>query len=130
MTTREPELRWYQFSLRSLFLLTAFGAVLCSIGVRMHWLVSAAVGTLAFAGVTGRIVAGTRLDFVQGVIFGALFLIAVVPLCGFLLLLTGLPWLLWPHGSWLLFVVLLVVGIAVLVGGGVGGFTVRPRSER
>jgi hypothetical protein len=84
---------------------------------------------LALAGVAGRIVAGTRLGFVQGVIFGALFLIGVVLLC-FLLLLTGLPWLLWPHGSWLLFVVLLVVGIAVLVGGGVGGFTVRPRSER
>ena len=94
-----------------------------------HWLVSAVVGTLALAGVAGRIVAGTRLGFVQGVIFGALFLIGVVLLC-FLLLLTGLPWLLWPHGSWLLFVVLLVVGIAVLVGGGVGGFTVRPRSER
>jgi len=33
MSTPEPELRWYQFSLRSLLLFTTFVAVLCSIGV-------------------------------------------------------------------------------------------------
>ncbi len=40
MDTPEPELPWYQFSLRSLFLLTLLVAILCSIGVSAGWLYS------------------------------------------------------------------------------------------
>src|SRR5580692_10658171 len=65
----EPQLPWYQFSLRSLLLLTAFAAVVCSIGVYTHWLVSAVIGaTVMIGGVAGKIVAGTRSGFVQGVV--------------------------------------------------------------
>jgi hypothetical protein len=35
-----PELPWYQFSLRSLFLLTLLVAILCSIGVSAGWFYS------------------------------------------------------------------------------------------
>jgi len=37
MSTSESKLPWYQFSLRSLLLFTAFVAVLCSIGVSTGW---------------------------------------------------------------------------------------------
>ena len=73
MSTPEPELRWYQFTLRSLMLLTLFVAVICSLGVCTHWLVSAVIAMFALAGMAGRIVAGTRLGFVQGVVFGIQF---------------------------------------------------------
>ena len=43
MSTPEPELPWYQFSLRSLLLFVAFVAVVCSLGVCTNWPVSLAV---------------------------------------------------------------------------------------
>ena len=121
-----PKPPWYQFSLRSLLLLTLFVAVLCSLGVCTHWLVSAAIAmTVVIGGIAGRIVAGTRLGFVQGVVFGIQFLFWAGLACIFLVLQCPflLPW----ESRWLWGVVL---GIAVLIGGVVGGFTVRPRLPR
>ena len=110
-----PNLPWYQFSLRSLLLFTSFVAALCSLGVCTHWLVSAVIVLpVVVGGMAGRIVAGTRLGFVQGVVFGTQFLLV----CEFL------PFLWKP--SWLLGV---VIAIAVLIGGMVGGLSVRPRSR-
>ncbi len=53
----QKQLPWYQFSLRSLLLLTLFVAVLCSIGVCTHWVVSVVIGMLALGGIVGKIVA-------------------------------------------------------------------------
>ena len=129
MSTPEPELRWYQFTLRSLMLLTLFVAVICSLGVCTHWLVSAVIAMFALAGMAGRIVAGTRLGFVQGVVFGIQFLLAAVVI--HLLLFPFLPFWVAPwlrlllDEPWRLGVVL---GIVVLIGGALGGLSVRPRS--
>ena len=69
---------WYQFSLRSLLLLTFFVAVLCSLGVYTHWLVSAVVAmTVVIGGIAGRIVAGTRLGFVRGAVYAIAWLLIV-----------------------------------------------------
>jgi hypothetical protein len=46
----EPELPWYQFTPQSLFLLTAFVAVLCSIGVCTHWAFSAILAAIVLIG--------------------------------------------------------------------------------
>ena len=54
MPTPEPKLPWYQFSLRSLFLLTVFVALLCSIGVCTDWSVAAVIGV---GSITGGIIA-------------------------------------------------------------------------
>ena len=117
-----PKLPWYQFSLRSLLLLTVFVAVLCSIGVCTHWLGPIAIGMLALAGITGRIVAGTRLGFVLGVMFGMpFFLIQVVANVS----LSPLPLRLEP--SWQLGV---SSAIGAILGGVAGGIMVRPRSPR
>jgi len=61
---------WYQFSLRSLLLFTLFVAVVYSIGVCTHWLVSVAIGV---GGILGRTVAGKEAGYVFGVAFGMLF---------------------------------------------------------
>jgi hypothetical protein len=120
MPTPKPKQPWYQFSLRSLLLLTVFVAVLCFIGVCTNWLFSAlAAMTVLIGGTAGRIVAGTRLGFVQGVLFGIQFALS----CLFL----PFPFLLnwespWPWG--------VVLGIAVLIGGVLGGYSVRPRTGR
>jgi hydrogenase/urease accessory protein HupE len=106
---------WYQFSLRSLLLLTLFVAALCSIGVCTHWLISAFVVMVTIGGVTGRIVAGTRLGFLAGVLYGSLLLLAVVVFLPF-------RWTTWDCLS--------ATGIAALIGGVVGGLSARPSSER
>jgi len=113
---------WYQFSLRSLLLFTLFVAVLCSIGVCTDWLVSAVVGwTVMIGGIAGRIVAGIKAGFIQGVL-GAILLALPISL----LLVRAFPQELF-HAPWLLIVVL---GILVLIGGTLGGYSVRRRSER
>ena len=76
-----PNLPWYQFRLRSLLLLTAFVAVLCSIGVCTHWVVSAVVGV---SGVAGRIVARRNFGFLLGSLFGSVFAPITVILASFL----------------------------------------------
>src|SRR5271165_1621674 len=116
---------WYQFSLRSLLLLTLFVAVLCSIGVCTYWIVSAAVAiAIAIGGIAGKIAAGTRLGFVLGVILVIQFLFWAGIVCAFLV--WQFPFLL-PWESRGLLSVLLV--IAALIGGIVGGYAVRPRPK-
>ena len=116
----EPKLFWYQFSLRSLLLLTLFVAVLCSIGVCTHWLISVAIGMIVvIGGFAGPIVAGTRLGFVQGIVYGIQFFLVAGLLCTFL----PFPW----APSWRSSVVL---ALAVLVGGVLGGLSLWPRPKR
>ena len=71
MPTPKPKPPRYQFSLRSLLLLTLVIAVLCSIGVCTHWLVSAVIALpVAIGGIAGWIVAGTGEGFVMGIVVG------------------------------------------------------------
>ena len=112
---------WYQFSLRSLLLFTLFVAILCSIGVCTHWVVAVAITTLMLGGILGRIVAGTWLGFVAGVLHGILFSLAALVIFVYLPI-RSLPWLGdWAAGG--------LLGIAVLIGGILGGLSVRPRSK-
>src|SRR5208282_5243379 len=67
MSAREPELPWYQFSLRSLLLLTVVVAVLCAIGVGTDWCVAAVIGV---SGIAGGIVARRSVGFLLGVLAG------------------------------------------------------------
>jgi hypothetical protein len=60
----------FQFSLRSLLIFTLFVAVLCSIGVCTHWIISAVIG---IGGMVGRIAARRDLGFLVGGIYGTLF---------------------------------------------------------
>ena len=121
-TDHDPESRPFQYSLRTLLLLTLFVAVLCSVGVCTNWFFSALLATIVLiGGVAGRIVAGSSVGFVYGAAFGIefLFWVGYVGLFLFALLL--------PENVFRpLFVVL---GIAVLIGGIVGGLSVRPRSR-
>lgn len=73
-------------------------------------------------GIAGRIVAGTRLGFVQGVAFAVQFVLLVGL---FLMLPLGFLRSEWPR--WLVCVVAAVVATAA---GVVGGITVRSRSGR
>jgi hypothetical protein len=127
MATPRTTLPWYQFSLWSLLLLVFFVAVLCSLGVCTHWLVSAVVAlTVTIGGIAGRIVAGTRLGFPQGAVFGIQAVLVAVLVC----VLFGFEgvWLNFAGAwqpSWRFWV---AIGIAALIGGILGGFTVRSRS--
>jgi len=111
------KLPWYQFSLRSLLLLTLFVAVLCSIGVCTHyWLVSVAAAAIFLLGGTmGRIVAGSRVGFWQGGLGTfACFLGVFIWKCDLY------------HGAWLCAP---VSGIAALIGVFLVSCSVRPRSK-
>ena len=56
MATPEPTHRWYQYSLRLLLLLFVVVALLCSLGVCTHWLVSAVLGSaMLIGGIAGRV---------------------------------------------------------------------------
>jgi len=46
MSTPEPELRWYQFSLRSLLLFTALTAFLCSTCVALGWQITVVIALI------------------------------------------------------------------------------------
>ncbi len=122
------KLPWYQFSLRSVLLLTLVVAVLCSIGVSIHWALSAVIASIiVIGGVAGRVVAGTRLGFVQGAIFAAQFFLMTVLVC----IVSQFPTaaFFW-EASWGLSRLYVVLGIAVVIGGILGGLSVRPRSGR
>jgi predicted Co/Zn/Cd cation transporter (cation efflux family) len=114
-----PTSPWYQFSLRSLLLLTVFVAALCGLGIYTHWLLAAIIGlTVMCGGITGWLVARTRLGFAQGIVFAVQFVLLVGL---FLLLPLGFLRSEWPR--WLLCAVTAVVAS---VSGVVGEFTVRP----
>lgn len=116
----------FQYSIRSLLLLTLFVAVLCSLGACTSWLASVAVAvTIVIGGIAGRIVAGTRLGFIQGALFAIQFVVIAV-IVG-LVDQAPIP-ILQREASWGLSD--LYFGVAALVGGIVGGFTVRPRPRQ
>lgn len=125
MATPEPTHRWYQYSLRLLLLLFVVVALLCSLGSCTHWLVSVVLGSaMLIGGIAGRVIAGTRCGFVQGAVFAVEFLLIAGFACVLLRLPVPLPF--WDESSGLgpLYAVLVIVS---LIGGIVGGFTVRPR---
>jgi hypothetical protein len=106
-------------------LLTLFVAVLCSIGVCTHWAVSVAVAiAVAIGGIAGKIAAGTRFGFVLGVVLVIQFLFWAGIVCAFLV--WQFAFLVHWELRGLLSVVLV---IAALIGGIVGGYSVRPLSK-
>jgi len=118
-----PSPPWYQFSLRSLFLLTLFVAVLCSIGVCTNWFFSVVLAILTLGGIAGRIVARSGVGFVPGVLCGTLLALITVPLAA-LFSLHVLVFVRPPQ--WLLAVFWLVAAlISVVVGGVLGGLIAR-----
>jgi hypothetical protein len=118
---------WYQFSLRSLLLFVLFVAVLCSIGVCTHWLVSAFIAmTVTVGGSAGWIVARTRSGFVQGVVIAVQFFLIVILVSVFI----WFPFRFFPSNFEDIWRSGVVLGIVVLIGGLLGGFTVRPRTGR
>ncbi|MGA2258197.1 MAG: hypothetical protein ABSG53_26315 [Thermoguttaceae bacterium] len=120
MSTPEPELRWYQFSLRSLLLVTLFMAVLCSLGVWANWSVAVVI---AVGGIAGGIVARSLLGFARGIVTGGLFSIV-----------SGIAGLLWRTSFRSIDEIIATMQIAAIVGsliGGIlGGYTARYRSKR
>jgi len=72
---------WYQFSLRSLLLFTLFVAVLCSIGISVHWVISVILGVVGLGGIVGRIVAKRNLGFLFGGLYGTIFGVNMGLLC-------------------------------------------------
>ena len=125
MSTPEPELRPYQFGLRSLLLFTGFVAVVCSIGVCTDWIVAV---VLAVGGITGGIVARTWLGLAIGAFFGiacAVGAAAVFALLAFLLLGMLSQW-----DPRLNVVMAIAAFIGSLVGGAMGGVTARYLSGR
>jgi hypothetical protein len=127
MSIREPQLLWYQFSLRSLLLFTAFVAVLCSIGVRTDWSVSAVI---AVGGVAGGTMARTWSAFVLGGVLGGMCAVVGVVAFAFvwhIVLRMPLRWV----PSWeFIAAVKFVAIIGSLAGGVLGGSTARFRSQR
>jgi len=119
MVSSRPVAPWYQFSLRSALALLLLTAFLCSLGVCTHWLAVAAVASVVLiAGVAGRITSGTRLGFVQGVVFGIQSLIWAIIVCSLFPRICEAPWRLYA-----------VIEVAILAGGILGGLTVRPLSR-
>ena len=130
MNAPDPKLPWYQFSLRSLLLLTVFVALLCSIGIRTDWRVSAVIAVIAAGGITGRIVPRTWLGFVFGIVAGGVCA-AVAAIASTLVWIDvfGMPFL--PNRYY--DVTMIIAGfIGSLIGGIVGGryARTRPRQHR
>ena len=130
MSTPEPELRWYQFSLRSLLLFAVFVALLCSLGVSMgRGYAAAAVVNVLISGFVGRTVAKTWSGLVLGCVSGSLCACAAAFTCAFFwcgrfgVLLQGLP-------SWeCMLAINAMATIGSLIGGVLGGFAARHRSQ-
>ena len=100
-----PELPWYQFSLRSLCVLTLLVAVFCSIGASTHWGVPVVV---LIGGGVGGIFARTWLGLAQGAVSGSICSIAASVVFGPLII---------------------VVIISSLLGGLLGGYSAKYHSE-
>jgi hypothetical protein len=114
MNDSDPELPWYQFSLRSLLLFTVFVAVACAVGVHTDWSFSAVIAASAMVGgVSGGMVARTRTGFIVGAVY-AIPLFFFTVLCIAILRFPSSWW--WDVRDWGL-----VSRIAVLIGGIAGG---------
>lgn len=108
------KLPWYQFSLRSVLLLTLVVAVLCSIGACTHWLVSVMLDSVVLiGGVTGRIVGGTGLGLVEGALYGIVFCFIAFLGLATLAVLFGYLWDLYRLAA--------ICAMSVLLGGIFGG---------
>ncbi len=127
MSTPESKLPWYQFSLRSLLLFTAFVAVLCSMGIRTDWSVSAVI---AVGGVVGGIVARTWAGLVLGGVLGSMCAVVGVVAFAFVWCIVFRMPMVWKPFWELIAAVKIVAIIGSLAGGVLGGFTARFRSER
>ena len=122
---------WYQFSLRSLLLLTVYVAVLCSIGVGVNWFIPV-IGLLALiSGIAARAVSGTTFGFVHGAVCGPLVGLSFVTILGcggvpvlFVLGVSRMP-------SWLIHAVVEVsMLVGVILGGIMGGLMARNPPEK
>jgi hypothetical protein len=111
MSGPKPKLPWYQFSLRSMLVVTAYVAIVCSIRFYSGTLTTIVI----IGGLAGIIVAGRPLGFVAGAIGGSLsYLIAAV-----------FPIITQPWKLDLVWWVWATIWIDVLIGGILGGLTVR-----
>lgn len=112
----------FQFSLRSLLLLVMAVALLCSLGKCTHWLGPVILAAVVLTGgIAGRIVAGIKAGFMEGALYGTFFFLIVLSVSGWWAFAFPSAW----ESGWLV-----KIGIAVLIGGILGGFTVRPRSRQ
>ncbi len=130
MPIPEPMLPWYQFSLRSLLLLTLFVAVLCSIGVGMNWSIAAII---AVGGVAGGIVARSWLGLVLGVLSGGMCAVMMATVCVITWrLLFRVPITMWIPSllDGVSDGIKLAAIIGSLLGGFFGGRVARLRSKR
>jgi len=115
MSTPEPKLPWYRFSLRSFLLFALFVVAICSIDVCTHWLVSAVIVT---GGVVGGIFAGTRLGVAQGAVSGSICSIIAVSV--FAVIIGMQP----SEGK---FIIVAIIGS--LLGGLLGGYSAKYHSD-
>jgi hypothetical protein len=107
--------------------LTAFVAVLSTIGVHVHWYVSVLLAAIVFVGGgVGRIVAGINAGFYWG-IWGSIVLV-ILSIVLAPLLMALLPAGLFYYAPPLFWAIYCVV--AVVCGGMLGGFTARPRPRQ
>jgi hypothetical protein len=107
---------WYQFSLRSLLIFTLFVAVLCSIGISLHWIGSVIVG---IGGIAGRIAARRDFGYLLGGLIGTL--LAAVALVGCVFLLDLFPLDFFPQALAIRHKLRTILGIAALIGDVLGG---------
>ena len=127
MTTPTPKVPWYQFSLRSLLLLTVFVAVLCSIGVCTEWLYSVVI---AIGAILGRSISRKRSGLALGVMAACMCSAIAAATCVFFwMLLFGMP-LLWVPTRQFIVAVEVAAIIGSFIGGILGGIGERTRSER
>jgi hypothetical protein len=67
---KEP-LRWYQFRIRDLFIITAIAAVFCSIGASLDWVLALYYAlNFVLSGLAGMAVARKRAGFAKGIYVG------------------------------------------------------------
>jgi uncharacterized membrane protein len=122
MNIAEPESPRYQFGLQSLLLFVLLVAVLCSIGVYTHWLVSV---VLSIGCVFGWLFAGTRAGLIQGALVGSMFAVGAEFVCGFLWCIlyfcSVTPDEFLGFGA----AVKIGAGIGAIIGGVLGGLSVR-----
>ncbi len=131
MDTPEPDKRPFQFSLRSMLLLTVFVAVVCSIGVCTDWSVAAVIGV---GGMTGGIVARSWRGLMLGLFVGGMGAFTAAAACMILgvLLFSGPVGVVggpsWANGLIVVMELAAIIGSAI--GGILGGRLARYRSER
>ena len=120
MSIAKPELPWFQFSLRSLLILTLFVAVLCSIGVCTDWSVAVII---AAGAVSGRIVARRSVGLIVGILAGN---VGACLAGGLVAIFSGSS--ISSSPAWL-FRMKIAMIIGSLIGGLLGGSKARHRSK-